>query len=117
MAPLASQFPSLLETTAWVPAVDIYRNDLGWLFKFDLAGVRALDVTVELTSEGLWVSGRRCDMVADPSYRREHLEIAYSRFERFIELPAGACGISFSTELKDGMLYVLVPAAEAHHGR
>ena len=30
----------------WQPAVDIYRDDDGWLCKFELSGIRSCDVEV-----------------------------------------------------------------------
>jgi HSP20 family protein len=101
---IKADFPILFVAPAWRPAVDVYRNDSGWLIKMDLAGVRPSDVQLALTKRGLLVRGRRCDRAIDSSWRRHHLEIAYSTFERLVELPPLHAAID--AELMDGMLLV-----------
>ena len=43
--------------TCWRPSADVYRIPRGWLLKFDLAGVRMEDVTVEVHGFRISVSG------------------------------------------------------------
>jgi HSP20 family protein len=98
----------------WRPATDVYRTRNGWLVKFELAGVRAEDI--ELTSRGraLRIRGRRRDFCSEPDCRQVHMEIAYSRFERQVELPGDLQRARIDTEFRDGMLLVHVqPEASA----
>ncbi len=106
---LASDFPTFALARGWEPPVDVYRGDRGWLVKVELAGVRPDEVSVELAGRRLAVSGRRADVVAlDATWQRERIEIAYSRFERTMMLPAAAAGARLATEYRDGMLLVYV---------
>src|SRR5262245_5687253 len=71
----------------WRPSADVYRTQHGWLLKFDLAGVRPEDVEVKVCGSRLLVRGTRRDSCVDESCHCYHMEIAYSQFERSLELP------------------------------
>src|SRR5947199_10239291 len=75
-------------TAEWRPATDVYRTPDGWLVKFELAGVHPEDVELSVRGRALRVRGRRRDCCLEPGCRLVHLEIAYSRFERQVELPS-----------------------------
>jgi HSP20 family protein len=92
----------------WRPAADVYRCRHGWLLKFELAGVAQEDVSVRLAGSRLIVSGTRRDI---PLYERQEahmMEIAYSHFERTVELPEECGAAEIRTEYRDGMLVVHV---------
>jgi HSP20 family molecular chaperone IbpA len=93
---------------AWQPAMDLYRCRGGWLLKFELAGVHAEDIQVQLDSQGVRVSGTRLDRRPFEFQEAHLMEIAYSRFERFVALPEPVAGLQFRVEFHDGMLYVHV---------
>lgn len=92
----------------WIPPVDIYRIDGGWLVKFDLAGVRPSDIRLEIRSRNLTVSGRRRDWVVEESHpcSAYSMEITYSHFERTLEFPSAIEHLQVRTEYRDGMLLV-----------
>ena len=96
---------------AWCPATDVYRTPSGWLVKFDLAGVRAEDIDLEVHGRRMTVRGTRrdCTTPAGCSYYR--MEIAYGPFERSVELPVDddLRRAQITTEYRDGMLLVHVP--------
>lgn len=98
----------------WQPAVDLYRCTAGWLLKFELAGVRQEDVHVAADSRGITVSGIRRDVRQFESQETHLMEIAYSRFERFVALPEPIEDVQLHAELRDGMLFVRVLTAEKH---
>ena len=95
-------------TLPWQPAVDIYRCAAGWLVKFELAGVRQEDIQVEADSRGITVSGIRRDFRHLELQETHLMEIAYSNFERFVELPEPIENVQLRVEYRDGMLYVQV---------
>ena len=97
---------------AWGPSTDIYRTPEGWLVKLDLAGVRPEDVNVGVAGRKLKVKGVRRDWSASSGCRCYRLEIAYSRFEREIELPAKLDPAYIDTEYRDGMLLVRMSSGE-----
>jgi HSP20 family protein len=90
----------------WQPAVDIYRCSKGWTLKFELAGVKEEDIEVRLDARGITIVGTRLDRMP-PDVREPHLmEIAYSRFERFVALPEPCENVQYKMSFQDGMLYV-----------
>jgi HSP20 family protein len=91
---------------AWQPALDLYRCAEGWLLKFELAGVRQEDIQVRLGPRGITVSGIRLDRRPFESQEAHLMEIAYSRFERFVALPEPVDDVQFRLEFHEGMLYV-----------
>jgi HSP20 family protein len=102
--PLAERF----QEPCWRPATDIYRTPYGWLLKFDLAGVVVEDITVSIRGRCLTVRGCRRDSFAEEGRFHYQLEIAYSHFERSIELPGDLESAQISTEYRDGMLLVRI---------
>ncbi len=90
----------------WRPNVDVYGTPDGWLVKFDLAGVRPEDLSVSVAGQRLTVRGRRRDCTLEQGHRYYRMEIAYSHFERSVELPTNLDPTRFSTEFDNGMLLV-----------
>ena len=92
----------------WQPSVDVYRTRSGWLVKFDLAGVRPEDVEWSVRGSALTVRGVRRDCMIEEGCSHYRMEIAYSRFERQIEIPGDLTTARVSTEHRDGMLIVRI---------
>jgi HSP20 family protein len=90
----------------WRPPADVYRTRNGWLFKFDLAGVRLEDVTVRLQGCALIVSGVRRDWTIEDIAGTYLMEISYNRFERRLELPCELENAPIQLESRDGILLV-----------
>jgi HSP20 family protein len=98
----------------WQPAADVYRTGQGWLVKVELAGVRQEDVELLTSGRMLIVRGKRTDSSIIAEYTLHSLEIAYSSFERSIELPVPLEGARVSIEYRDGMLWIhLLTARDA----
>jgi len=106
--------PIFLQATAsrppetWQPAVDIYQTPVGWLVKVDLAGVRPDDVGVELVGRLIKIKGQRRDWSLEEGCCHYRMEIAYSRFERTLELPDELDRVRVTTEFRNGMLLVRI---------
>jgi HSP20 family protein len=90
----------------WSPAADVYQTREGWLVKLDLAGVRPEDVQLQVQGRRLIVCGQRHDSVTKEGASYYQLEIAYSHFERSLELPDDLERASLLTEYRDGMLLI-----------
>ncbi len=95
---------SSFHDVSWQPAADIYRTCTGWLVKLDLAGVRAEDIAVQTCGSSLIVRGSRRDWLLEENPHYHSLEIAYSRFERRIDLPVVVEHAEIVTEYHAGML-------------
>ena len=92
----------------WQPPVDIYRARDGWLMKFDLAGVRPQDVEWSVGGNILTVRGRRRDCLLEEGCSHYRMEIAYTNFERRIEISGDLSAARISTDYRDGMLIVRI---------
>ena len=92
----------------WQPAVDLYRCTEGWVLKFELAGVREEDIQVRLDSRGITVAGTRLDRTPYDVQEPHLIEIAYSRFEKFVALPEPFENAHYKVAFQDGMLYLHV---------
>lgn len=92
----------------WQPAVDVYRTDEGYVARFELAGVRREDVTVEVSHTRLTVRGSRRDRLIEDRVTHVRMEISYSSFERSVELPDRLDTSRIETDMQDGMLVVRV---------
>jgi HSP20 family protein len=100
---------------SWQPALDIYELKDGWLLKADVAGVRPEDIQVVLDGRRVTLRGLRRDWSVAEGCCHYRMEIAYSRFERTVELPTDVSAACVRTELRDGMLLVRI-RPEAPHG-
>ncbi len=96
----------------WRPAADVYQTRRGWLVKLDLAGVRPEDIRVEVRGRQLRVSGTRRDCSIEEGCQYYQMEIAYSTFERTLELPCELERGNVNTEYRDGMLFIHVLCPE-----
>jgi HSP20 family protein len=92
----------------WQPPIDIYQTRDGWLLKVDLAGVRPEDVALILDGCHLTLRGLRRDWCLEEGCCHYRMEIAYSHFERTVELPDDLTRASVATEFRDGMLLVRI---------
>jgi HSP20 family protein len=97
----------------WQPAADVYRMPVGWLVKFELAGVRREDIDVTVQGRVLTVRGRRRDRCSvQEGCHCYTMEIAYDRFERSLELPCDLGSAAVDAEYRDGMLLVHIRTEE-----
>ncbi len=92
----------------WRPAADVYRDRDGWLVKFDLAGVAPQDIELSVRGRCLTVAGVRRDLNIREGRQAYLMEIAYSRFERSLELPVDLEELEIGSESHDGMLLVSI---------
>jgi HSP20 family protein len=107
-APLFLPFAAAAGEMSWRPSVDIYCSRQGWLIKFELAGVNLKDISIKVQGSRLTLSGYRRDWSVKDDWSHYSLEIAYSRFERTIELPCDLERAAITTEYRDGLLLIRV---------
>jgi HSP20 family protein len=96
----------------WRPAVDVYRTRVGWLVKFDLAGVRPEDVRLEVQGRSLTIQGERRDWIIEEGGYYESMEISYSSFARRMEFPTDLEKALVTTEYQMGLLLVRIQTGE-----
>ena len=100
--------PEEFHVPVWKPLMDVYRTESGWLLKFELAGVQMRDVKLEVEGRTVRLSGIRRDTVCGRMREHYAMEIAYSRFERSVELPCNVSEARVNSKISDGMLLVQI---------
>lgn len=101
----------------WVPAMDLAETQDAYVLRADLPGLAPEDVSIELESRVLSISGERKaeELSEGEGYRR--VERASGAFRRTLTLPAGVDAEAITAAFDDGVLTVTVPkpvAAKPH---
>jgi HSP20 family protein len=91
------------------PAMDLYEDEHNFYARFELPGFSKKDVDVELENGVLRVRGERQSSAEEASS-------AY-RFDRSVSVPDGVDPERISAQLKDGILTIELPKAEARKAR
>ncbi len=94
---------------AFVPAFEVRENRNAILVRADLPGVKSDDLEVTLTGKRLQISGRREAEQASDSDTVYTLERSYGTFTRVFTLPESVDANQISTDLRDGVLTVVLP--------
>ena len=96
----------------WMPAVDMYETKDDLVLNFELPGVREKDVSLSITGDLLTVKGERQFQheLKDDNYH--HVERAYGKFERAVQLPMPVQADHVKATYRDGVLEVKLPKAE-----
>src|SRR5216110_2393317 len=96
----------------WTPVVDLYETKDDLILNFELPGVREKDVSLSITGDLLTVKGERQfrqELKDDHTY---HIERAYGKFERSVQLPMPVQAGRVTATFRDGVLEVRLPKAE-----
>ncbi len=107
---MAPFMPALgFERMAWNPSFDVTENKDGYVFKADVPGVKQEDLEITTTGNRLQISGKRDteqEMKSDTVYTYER---QYGSFSRSFTLPEGADLEHARSDLKEGVLTVVIP--------
>jgi HSP20 family protein len=96
----------------WAPAVEVSQTDSQYMVRVELPGLKPDDVQIEVTEDGLVLSGERTferDLDKGGVHRTE---IRYGRFYRVIPLPDGVNVDQAKAKFENGVLEVTLPLAE-----
>lgn len=105
---MAPMFPSM-EAAAFYPSFDVTENKDGYFFKADVPGVKKEDIEISTTGNRLQISGKRemeQESKKDTVYTYER---QFGSFTRTFTLPEGADLDHAKSELKDGVLTLVIP--------
>lgn len=96
------------------PAVNIWTNDESMLVSTELPGVNLKDIDINVTADGLSLSGvRNPDLPTEDEARYHRQERSYGTFSRTIQLPFVVDTEKAEARFKDGVLQIALPRAEA----
>ena len=112
---LSGGLPSRLaaESEAWLPAVDIKRDEGAYLIEMEVPGFGPDDIDVEAHDNVLTIQGQReseTDKSEGDFIRRER---RFGSFVRRFSLPTGASSDEIGAQVKEGVLHLRVPDGES----
>ena len=93
---------------AYTPSVDVKETEEGYLFNFDLPGMKKEDINVEINGNQLIVSGERKSEVEDDKDGYHRIERSYGSFKRSFQLPDSVDSDKVEGTYKDGVLQLTV---------
>ena len=103
--------------TPTYPAVNIWTNQDGQVISAEMPGVHPEDIDIDVTGDALSISGvRKPDQVSrEARYHRR--ERNYGSFSRTVQLPFMVDTNKVEASLKNGVLLINLPRAEADRPR
>jgi HSP20 family protein len=96
----------------WMPQIEVLQTNGDLMVKADLPGLTRDDVKVELTDDGLTISGERKEEKEEEREGFYRSERSYGRFYRQIPLPEGAKTDKANARFTNGVLEVKIPVAK-----
>jgi HSP20 family protein len=97
---------------AWAPPVDMYQTKDDVVLTLEVPGIREKDVAVSITGDLLSVKGERRFEQEVKEQELLHVERAYGKFERLIQLPMPVQADRVKATYRDGVLEIKLPKAE-----
>ncbi len=107
MAPMLSTMS--FEGLEWNPSFDVSETKDGYVFKADVPGVKKEDLEITMSGNRLQISGKRETELENKTDTIYTYERQYGTFSRSFTLPAGADVEHAKSDLKDGVLTLVVP--------
>ncbi len=96
----------------WVPPVELCQEGKNLVARLDLPGLSEKDVHVEVSEDGLSVTGERRQESSTEERGARRSEISYGRFYRLIPLPEGTEPDNAKATFRNGVLEVTIPVTE-----
>ncbi len=99
-------------TTGVFPLINLTEDENNYYARAELPGVASGDLDIQMDGKNLSVSGeRKIDLQENVNYRRREREAG--NFSRVITLPGEVDPDKVEADLKDGILKITIPKAEA----
>jgi HSP20 family protein len=105
------------EQNLWAPTVEVRQDNNNLIVTAELPGINKDNVKVEVTNEGLVITGERRIEHEDKRQGFYRSERSYGRFYRQVPLPDGVDAEKAKAQFKDGMLEVQIPLPESMQRR
>ena len=99
-------------TRALVPACDVSETDERYLVSFDMPGMDAKDIDIEVRGNVLTVRGERHVDTSEDNGSSRFVERRFGTFARSMTLPDGIQADSVQANYERGVLNVVIPKAE-----
>ena len=107
---MAPMFPNMsFEGLEWNPSFDVTETKDAYVFKADVPGVKKENLEITTTGNRIQVSGKRESEVEKKTDAVYTYERQYGTFSRSFTLPDGADVEHAKSDLKDGVLTLVIP--------
>lgn len=106
---MAPMFPAAFERLEWNPSFDVTETKDAFIFKADVPGVKKEDIEITTTGNRIQISGKRESEEEKKTDTVYTYERQYGSFTRSFTLPNGADVEHAKSDLKDGVLTLVVP--------
>jgi HSP20 family protein len=104
-------------TRRWIPAMDLIETDDHYVLRADLPGLSESDISIELESNVLTVSGERRLDHEEHAQGYHRIERAFGSFARSLTLPEGVNADAVNASVEHGVLKILIPKPEERKPR
>lgn len=108
---------SNVETSQWMPSVDIKDNGDAFVIKADIPGVAPSDIDVSMENGMLTIKGERKSEDKEEKHGYRRVECSYGAFYRRFSLPDTADSENIKAKGKDGVLEITVAKREPAKAR
>lgn len=108
---------SLVETSDWVPRVDIKEEPDQFLVYADVPGVDPNDIDIFMEGNILTVKGKRESISEEKEKDFSRIERTYGTFYRQFTLPETAVSEKIAAKSKHGVLEIIIPKQEKAQSR
>lgn len=94
---------------AWLPAIDVIRDDGNLVVRADIPGIKPDEVKIEVEDDILTVSGSHEETSEEQDKQYVRRERRYGSFCRSMALPAGVDAKQIKAQTHDGVVEVTIP--------
>lgn len=115
--PTRNMDSSNIETSQWIPAVDIKENKNQFLILADLPGIDKNDVNISMENNILTIKGSRAEEVNEETNQYFRVERVRGSFYRRFTLPDTADGGKIEAKIQKGVLQIIIPKKETAQSR
>jgi HSP20 family protein len=99
-------------STVWAPRTDLSETDDALRIRLDVPGMTKEDITINLQSNTLTVSGERTTERQEENEEYVRVERAFGNFHRTFTLPDAVDAENVEAAYEDGVLTINVPKTE-----
>ena len=97
---------------AWMPPIDVVREDGHLVVRADLPGMKPEEVKIEVENDILTVTGEHRESTEKKDHDYVRRERRYGSFRRSMPLPAGVDAKKIEAKTHDGVVEVTIPLPE-----
>lgn len=94
---------------AWMPAIDVERDDGNIVVRADVPGIKPEEVKIEVQDDILTMSGQHEEKTETKDKHYLRRERRYGSFSRSMALPAGVDPKQIKAQTHDGIVEVTIP--------